>query len=215
MKEVSNLYQLLSANHPYEEYDLVQRFQAGDIGAFTEIYDRYYFLIYQYAKRWLHNRQEAEDVVSETFIKLLQRRGQMESPAKITAFLKVTARNACLDILKHNRVKSAKHADLLQNLLLTSEPDFSWLEVREEFLRLVYAEVEKMPRKMKEIFLLSYKEGLKPAEIAERLNLNVQTVSNQKSNAIKLIKIALGQSFILFPLFFPVPLNDIFEILYK
>ncbi|WP_346319339.1 sigma-70 family RNA polymerase sigma factor [Chitinophaga sp. YIM B06452] len=205
----------MSSNHPYEENNLVQRFQAGDIRAFTEIYDRYYFSVYQYSKRWLYNKQEAEDVVSETFIKLLQRCGQMESQEKIAAFLKVTARNACLDILRHNKVKSEKHADLLQSLLLESEPDFAWLEIREEFLRLVYAEVEKMPRKMKEIFLLSYKEGLKPAEIAQRLNLNVQTVSNQKSNAIKLIRIALGQSYILFPLFFPAGFNDIYEMLYK
>ncbi len=52
----------------------------------------------------------------------------------------------------------------------------------------VYEEVAKMPGKMREIFYLSYKEGLKPPQVAERLQISVQTVKNQKVNAIKLLK---------------------------
>lgn len=170
---------------------MIRRFKAGDEVAFTAIYDQFYFVIYQYAKRWLYNKQEAEDVTSETFTKLWHRREQMENLENITGFLKVTARNACINILKHDKVKESKRAELLQQLSLEADPDLAWAEIREEFLQLIYAEVQTMPEKMREIFLLAYKEGLKPAEIARQLDLNVQTVSNQKSNAVKLLKAAL------------------------
>ncbi len=51
--------------------------------------------------------------------------------------------------------------------------------------------MDKLPEKMKEVFNLSYKEGLKPARIAELIQINVQTVKNQRVNAIKLLKNAL------------------------
>ncbi|HRO69988.1 MAG TPA: sigma-70 family RNA polymerase sigma factor, partial [Chitinophagaceae bacterium] len=72
--------------------------------------------------------------------------------------------------------------------------DFTIQQVREEFFRLVYDKVDRMPPKMKEVFLLSYREGLKPAEIARLLNLSVNTVGNHKANAIRILRQALPGS---------------------
>lgn len=175
------------------ELTLLTNFRNGDEAAFTAIYDQFYFIIYQYAKRWVANKQAAEDIASESFVKLWQRREQMESMENVVAFLKVAARNACINSLKHEKIKTNKHAELLQQLSSESEPDFAWLEIKEEFLQLIYSEVENMPKKMREVFLLAFRDGLKPSEIAERLELNVQTVSNHKTNAIKLLKTALAK----------------------
>lgn len=174
------------------EPDLIRHFTAGETAAFTTVYREFYFRVYQFARRWLPERQDAEDVTADTFVKLWDRREQFKTLENISAFLHVTARNACYDFLKHSQVKSGKKDELVRQLSAASEADFSFQEIREEFLKLVYAEVEKMPKKMKEIFLLSYAEGLKPAEIAQKLDLIVQTVSNQKTNAINLLRLALG-----------------------
>ena len=187
----------MQIGQPYDEFDLIRRFQTGAIEAFTEIYDRHHFFLYQYAKRLLVNKQEAEDVVAETFIKLLQRRDSMESLEKISAFLKISVRNACLDLLRHHKIKSEKQADLIQEMLAAAQPDYDWIEIRNELLDMVYAQVDKMPPKMRDIFLLSFKEGLSPREIADKLDLSVQTISNQKYNALKLIRMALGKSVVI------------------
>lgn len=183
----------MNSNSSHHHLSLIDRFKAGDHDAFTRIYDDTYFTIYQYAKRWLVDGQDAQDVTADTFIKLLHRRAQFVNMDNITAFLKVTVRNACLDFLKHKKVQSDKERQLIYELSQEHEPDFSWVEVQEAYLSLIYIEVEKLPAKMKEIFLLSYRDGLKPAQIAERLNITVRTVSNQKTNAIRLLREALQQ----------------------
>ncbi|HEU4551292.1 MAG TPA: sigma-70 family RNA polymerase sigma factor [Chitinophaga sp.] len=178
----------------YQEHELIRRFTTGDEEAFTQIYDQFYFLIYQYARRWLPGKQDAEDITADTFVKLFQHREQFGNMEHIIGFLKVTCRNACINYLKHLQVRTDKQAVLLHRLSMQETPDFDWAETQEVFFKLVYAEVEKLPSKMKEIFLLSYRDGLKPAEIAQRLHLKVRTVSNQKANAIRILKAALAQS---------------------
>lgn len=181
----------MDAVSSYLDPNLVPLFRAGDDAAFTIIYDQLHFSIYRYARRWLNDPADAEDVTAETFIKLLQHRGKMENMANIEGFLKVSVRNACFNNLKYRKVRTDKQDELLLRMDTEQEPDFAWVKAEEEFLEVVYAEVEKLPAKMKEIFLLSFREGMKPAEIAEKLGITVRTVSNQKTNAVRLIREAL------------------------
>jgi len=183
------------------EEELAHRFATGDEEAFTMIYDRFYFLIYQYARRWLHRKEDAEDIVANTFIKLLEHRKKFVSIENIIGFLKITCRNACINSLKHQRMKTEKQIELLRTMSREEIPDFEWAEAQEVFLNLIYSEVEKLPEKMKEIFMLSYRDELKPAEIAKRLHLKVRTVSNQKTNAIHILKLAMAHSSLLLALF--------------
>ena len=161
-----------------------------DETAFKIIYQRYRYRVYEYAKKWLTDTDEIEDVTSETFIKLWHRRKRLESYENIVGFLFLTVKNACLDILRHKKMKSEKEVDI-QNQI-NQYHDFSLMEIKEDFLKLIYAEVEKLPLKMKEVFLLSFEEGLKPNVIAQLLNISVQTVSNQKSSALKILKQVLS-----------------------
>jgi RNA polymerase sigma-70 factor (family 1) len=180
--------------------DLMQRFKAGEEAAFAIIYERFYFTVYQYAKRWLVEKQDAEDITADSFVKLWKRREKIESFDSILPFLYVTVRNGCYDFLRHIRVKSKKQNELLQLLSDDCAHDFSREEIREELLKKVYSEIETMPKKMKEIFLLSYSEELRPVEIAQRLGLSVQTVSNQKTTAINLLRKAFQSKAIHFVL---------------
>jgi len=188
----------LENTQSYYQEELVKRFAEGDEDAFTKIYDRFYFRIYQYACRWLVNTSEAEDVTVETFIKLLRRKESFVDMRNIEAFLRVSVRNACLDQLKYRKVRTDHHEALVRQLSLEEQTDFEWVEVQEVFLSLVYAEIDRLPSKMREVLLLSYRDGLKPREVAKRLGLKVRTVSNQKTNAIHLLRAALAQhSFLL------------------
>ncbi len=168
--------------------ELLKYFTTGKPDAFSQVYQQYYFKVYQYTRQWLPQPQDAEDITADVFIKLWNRRQSFETFDAIAAFLFTAAKNACYDILRHRQVKSAKEKELLRRFTESRQTDFTLQEIREEFLKLVYAEVEKMPVKMREIFLMSYRDGLKPIEIANLLNLSVQTVRNQKTNAVNLLK---------------------------
>lgn len=172
----------------------MKNFSSGEKAAFTAIYKEYHLRVYQFAKKYLPGDADAEDLAADSFVKLWDHKNEFGSLDHIRAFLHTTVKNACLDFLKHSHTKTGKHSEILQRLTESGQREFQLEEIRAELMQLVYTEVEHLPAKMKEIFLLYYREGLKPAEIAERLNLSVQTVSNQKTNAINLLKIALGNN---------------------
>lgn len=172
----------------------MKNFVNGEKAAFTAVYNEYYFRVYEFASKFLPDGEDAEDITADSFAKLWQKRNEFDNLEHIRAFLFTSTKNACLNFLQHLKVKDQKHAEILRSLQQLQRQNFHLEEVRAELLQLVYAEVEKLPGKMKEIFLLSYKEGFKPAEIAERLQISVQTVSNQKVNAINLLKTALGNT---------------------
>lgn len=173
--------------------ELLQRFKSGDEQAFSVIYDRFYYSIFQYSRQWLKDSRDAEDVTADTFVQLFRHRQKFVSFSNIEAFLKVTVRNACFNNLRYHRVRTNKQDELIYQLSQEGQPDFGWVETEEAFLNLIFAEVEKLPEKMKQIFLLSFKDGLKPAQIAEKLGIEVRTVSNQKTNAIRILKSAVSK----------------------
>lgn len=185
----------------HHEPELIRRFATGEPAAFRAVYKQLYLPVLRFVQQWVGNTEDAEELTADTFVKLWNNRERFETLEYIRAFLHVTARNACINFLKQLRVKTARQKELEEQLSIDTAPDFALQEIRQELMELIYAEVEQMPKKMKEIFLLSYAEGLKPSEIALRLNLSVQTVRNQKANAIRLLKIALADKPSLLALF--------------
>ena len=74
----------------------------------------------------------------------------------------------------------------------------------EEIRRLLYREIDGLPEKMREIFLM-YMDGRKNEEIASILQISVETVKTQKKRAVKQIKSKLGSLFYFFSIFEMLP----------
>jgi RNA polymerase sigma-70 factor (family 1) len=174
------------------EFDLLNRLASGEAEAFTTLYRQYYQRIYYYAKTFLPDKNDAEDITADTFVKLWNRRDSFQNINAINSFLHITARNSCFDYLRHHRIIAEKQADIIKQIELQSDSDLYC--TKEELLKLVEKEVNKLSARMKQIFYLSFNEGLTPAQIAETLKLSVQTVSNQKTTLLKMLKRELTQN---------------------
>lgn len=178
-------------NTAHLETELLHRLSNGDAHAFTTLYKQNYQRIYNFAKSFVSDKQDAEDITADTFIKLWDRRSTFHSIGALVSFLHVTTRNSCFDFLRHHKVKTEKQAELIAQMDLHDHPHLQ--QTKEELLSLVQKEVGKMSSRMKQIFDLSYKEGMTPAEIADLLKLSVQTISNQKTSLLKSLKRAFVQ----------------------
>ncbi|GGH61384.1 RNA polymerase sigma-70 factor (ECF subfamily) [Filimonas zeae] len=172
----------------YDEVVVMQRFREGNEEAFTLIYKQLYQRVYLYARKYLEAMEDAGDVTAESFLQLLQGNRNFTSLDGVAAFLHVTVRNRCINLLKHRQMKNNHHAAILKTLEEEDPADLLEDKIRVELLHKIYAEVDKLPERMREIFLLSYLEGLKPAQIAERLQIKPQTVINQRVTALKLLQ---------------------------
>ena len=173
---------------------LMTQFNNGDTRAFTAIYDIHYPRIFGFVKRLVDNRQEAQEITADTFVKLWRLRANFETEEHVRSFLYVTARNASYDFLKYY---SKEHQNQKEWLLQMPESDdvIARDEIKADVLDHLYMEIANLPQQCKNVFTLSYVEGLKNNEIADQLQISDKTVRNQKVLAKRLLREALFSHF--------------------
>jgi RNA polymerase sigma-70 factor (family 1) len=170
--------------------DIVYELKKGNSRALTSIFNLYYDALCFFAERMVVSREEAQDIVEETFIKLWHLHGNFQTMQNVKAFLYITTRNACLNYLRQSERASQQQQDMAYALAGNDEHLLSEI-TRTEVLREVHAAIESLPPQCRKIVRMSFVEGLKNHEIAEQLRLSVHTVKNQKVRAIYLLKIKL------------------------
>jgi len=171
--------------------DLIVQFNQGDTEAFTAIYNEYFSKVYYFVKRFIPEREDAEDITADVFVKLWSLRANLNSIRNIEAFLYITGRNACLDFLRHIQRRQLRQKDLLHALLQEADDGQLTDDVKTLVLKAIYEEIEKLPRSCRQVFKMAYLEGLSNSQIAETLSINNQSVRNHKLRAVKILRIAL------------------------
>jgi len=174
------------------ENKLAQRFNAGDEQAFADIYKRYYRQLLFFAAKFFVGEAEAEELVSEAFVKLHRGRAagkQFESLEHIKNFLYKVTRNAAVTQLGSSQRQSVhmeKYLNATGDQHIDDEARNHRIEA--EMLQIIYDAVEGLPTECKRIFKMLYLEERNYQDIAQELGLSAQTVRNQKSRAIQLIR---------------------------
>ncbi len=166
---------------------LTQLIIDGDKLAFTEIYNRYWPVMYTHAFKFFGNQDDARDVLQELFTTLWLKNAELNIQTNLSGFLYITLRNKCLDFIQKNKTKN-NHLQSLTNYIEINQNNIVEEITEKEILRILDEEIENLPPKMKIIFQLRLKEHKSYAEIAEILNISDKTVKKQINNALKIIK---------------------------
>ena len=149
---------------------------------FEQIFRRYYAPLCSYADSFVGAEDVAEDIVQLLFIHLWET-GKYREIKEPERFLLKAVKFRCIDYLRGNRVRNEP---LSENLFDTRiEP----LEIREEDIEPLFQYLAaKLPKKTKQVFLLSRQSGLTYKEIAEELSISVKTVENQMGRALRILR---------------------------
>lgn len=175
----------------FTEDELKFLLAAGNTIAFKAVFDRHYTQLVYFAEKFTGDRAEAEDIVMEVFARFWQKRSDSATIANLSSFLFSSVKYACIDFLR----KEARHPILLQNIsteLLNEETIIEGEEVFSRLVHQIYENIENLPDQCRTIFKLIYIEGKSTKEVAETLNLSVQTVRNQKTRGLSLIRAKLN-----------------------
>ena len=158
---------------------------------FKALFNAYFPALCLYAERIVSDSDAAKDVVQEVFIKLLKSNAMFENEKAIKAYLYILTRNSCLDSIKKSR----------NDLRLTNEELFSYSEneflediVKEETYRLLDIAIKELGLQSQRIIQLSMNQLSNP-EIAEELNISVNTVKTLKLRAYKKLRGILSHQF--------------------
>lgn len=171
----------------YTDVELLAGLNQGDHQAFTEIYNRYWQVLYLHAHKMLKDEDEAMDVVQDIFSVLWNRRADQVVHTNAKAYLYIAVRNQTLKVINKGRLKS----DFLNSVSQYLEEGVSQVEEHinyKEFAALLEKEISALPPKMQEIFSKSRDEGLSYKQIAEELGVTEHTVRTTIHRALNILR---------------------------
>jgi len=170
-----------------DEKTLVKALKNGDKVAFEKIFHIYHKQLYFFCYSFLHQKEDAENITQDVFVKLWTKRASLDCEKSFSGFLFTMTKNLAL-----NYIRKTIHQQIFVNQLLNNgledycqtDKQVSLNEVKRTLNNLI----SQLPPKRKKIFLLSREEGLLHKEISERLGVSVHTVESQVSKALKFIR---------------------------
>ncbi len=175
----------------YDEKVLLQQIAEGSKKAFETIYNQHYISVFYFTKRFVPDIQAAEDITTETFMKLWEKLKNFESLQAIKSFLYISTKNACLNLLRSEQRQSMHQKQLSYLLTEEMEDAMAQHKVTARIYQYIYDEIEKLPPQLKVVFKMAYLDGLSNEKIARELSINNQSVRNHKSRALKSLRMTM------------------------
>ncbi|HOK25178.1 MAG TPA: RNA polymerase sigma-70 factor [Bacteroidales bacterium] len=167
-----------------EEREIIRRIREGDIKEFETLFRSSYISLVKYAGTLVKDRDTAEEIVQDLFVKIWNERKNLNIKSSLTGYLFRSVHNRCLHHLQHLKVVE-KHAERIYetNTGIADEADgeINLKELEDKIARVL----EKLPERCCKIFCMNRFEGLKYKEIAEKLSISVKTVEACMGKALK------------------------------
>lgn len=175
---------------------LMERIRGGDPESLRKLLERYWQPLVGFAGSIVGHGDDAEDIAQETFVRVWRHRESWTPSGKATVYLYRITRNLALNAVRDRQSLSEREGRAGEAFFFTSSPrtpaeNFESESVREE----IEAAISALPARRREIFVLCRFHGLTHTEIAETLEISVQTVSNQITSALSHLRKVLGHHF--------------------
>lgn len=168
---------------------LISGIKQGDVAVFEELYRKYYVFLCLIAEHIIRNHSDAEEVVSDVFVKVWNIRDKIDITTSVKAYLVRAVHNTSLNYIEKVKLEN-KLTDSLSRSdceLLAWDSDYPLGQIYEkEIMEILDHGISTLPDCCKEVFVLSRDGNLKYADIAKKLGISENTVKTQ-------IKIALSR----------------------
>ncbi len=165
--------------------------------AFQKLLQKHKDRIFSYAFYFLHNREDAEDVTQEVFVRLWQHWDKIDRN-RVVAWMIRVAHNQCVDLVRHKKNSSGYFRNSVQldiEKIPEKEGDPALNYEQKESQKALLSALEMLPEKTKSMLLLHYFHGLKCETIGEILDTNVNTVKVAIHRGRKMLRHALSEQF--------------------
>lgn len=183
------------------EKKLVKRIKKGDQQAFAELVTEYKDKLFNVAYRMLGNRQEAEDVVQESFLRVYSNIGQYDANYKLSTWIYRITTNLCIDRLRKKKVAvdsldeefTENEGQTLYDRLSSREPTPEEAALIQETQAVVQYAIDQLPPAYRAAIVLRYIHDLSMQEISDILQIPVPTVKTRLHRGREALKAILDE----------------------
>lgn len=172
---------------------LIKSYQQGNAGAFEAFVHRYHGPLLGFLLRTVKDAAKAEDFTQETFIRLMKQVKTGEIPDQIKPWMYRVAVNMCRDYWRSARYRTGKNG--IDELPEVKDPNPTVVEIyeKQEVRKEVIDALDELPEVLREIIILRFYQDLKLSEIAETLEMPVNTVKTNLYKGLKYLKKCLSK----------------------
>src|SRR5580704_16321697 len=186
-----------------DEMSLVQAAKGGDVGAFEELVKRYDRNVFRIAQHITQNREDAEDVVQDAFLKAYGNLKQFQGQSKFYTWLVRIAVNEALMKLRRRRPERMvsldeevrTEEDSMPREIADWSPNPEQQYNQAELKDILGKTIQGLPPSFRTVFVLRDVEGLSTEETAEALNLSIPAVKSRLLRARLQLRERLGRFF--------------------
>jgi RNA polymerase sigma-70 factor, ECF subfamily len=168
------------------DQQLFRQIKEGSLEAFSVFYDKYSLKLLNFSIMYLNSRTEAEETVQDVFVKIWQNRQGLNLELSVEGYIFRIAKNELLNKIKKKVLKTESITKSTESLVFsnTTEDDILLNEMKE----VLFEAMAGLPEKRQVIFRLSREKGYSNKEIAEELNISINTVESQIKKSIKYLR---------------------------
>lgn len=175
----------------YEDQELWLMFSSGRRKPLAVLFLRFYDNLYRYGMSFHPSEQIVKDSIQTLFLRLWSKKGKLETPTSVKAYLLVSLRRIILRDKKKSASMDARHdifLDRTKNLAFTAENRIIAQEDEEERINLFQSALKYLTSRQKRALLLRLDSGLSNQEIADVMDISNKSVRNLIYEATKRLK---------------------------
>ncbi len=172
--------------------NLLPLLKAGDQSALKTLFDAYYPTVCNTVFRMLKDRPTSEDVAQDVFIKLWEKREQLNITSSLGAYLRRFAINEAISHMRKHKKHQSESIDASMPVVSLYQGAVEQL-YESEMQQKIAGAINELPPRCQVVFKLSRYEELSYKEIASKLDISVKTVENQMGKALKVLRISLKE----------------------
>jgi RNA polymerase sigma-70 factor (ECF subfamily) len=161
--------------------DTLVRAKSGDQSAFADLVREHQAMVYSIACHFFRDRALAEDLAQDVFLHLYQNLASIESAAHLKFWLRKVTGHRCIDHSRRRRIKTVSVDEAPEPVSIFDWPD----AMMQSTLRRIVATLPERPRL---VVTLRYQEDLDPAEIAEILDMPLNTVKSHLRRSLAILR---------------------------
>lgn len=166
-------------------HHIIDNIEEGSL-EFQSIFETYYPSMCIVANSYLSDIYVAQDIAQEAFVKFWKVRNEYYKIDSVKSYLYIMVKNLSLNHLRKEKIYQ-KH---LKNIENETFSEFNHKIIEEETYRILNKAIQKLPKRSSQIMQLTL-EGMQNKEIAERLEISVNTVKTLKASALKKLQAEL------------------------
>jgi len=173
------------------DIEIMQGLGRGDKKALTVLYSNYWKVLYVSSYNLLKDKEVCEEIVQDVFVDIWNKRKDIEIKVSLKSYLYACVRYKVFSQFRTNKIRRVELFEDLDRRIQYTTPETKIMH--DELKDHVNLIVESLPEKCKRVYVLSRNEQLSHKEIADQLGISVKTVENHITNALRVLRAALGQ----------------------